>query len=392
MQTLSSAKWFLCSAALLCGLFLPAAAPAQERAPAPPRVIRVSDPTAIREYQVDGSKAAALLERGLSLWGQTNDPAAALSKIISPNDVVGIRISTTGGPGFRTQPGIIEALIRSLVRAGVPADKILIWDKHTEQLERAGYDPASVFLGAKVVGVLPDSGYSDKEYYTHPVMGQLVWGDHDFRGVRTAPASKEEDLLKKALADASSKGAAKLAGTPTPPTHDEPKDDPKQISNKSYFAKIVTETCTKIIHVPVFSDSDALGFEGCIAGLAMAAVDNNRRFQFAPQFGDPCLPEILDHDVLKERTVLHIMDATLAQFAGGPAFVPRYNREHATLYISSDPVAIDTLAVEQMEKWRASMLLPPVTKKLDYLKTAADLGLGQNDLKHIRIEGDLPPK
>jgi len=211
------------------------------------------------------------------------------------------------------------------------------------------------------------------------MMGQLIWGDHEFKGDKPT----REEILAESTREAAER-AAKKAGLPLPPAAQEIKR--RQESAKSYFAKIASQYTTKIINLAVFSDSDTVGFEGCVAGLALASVDNTRRFQGPPMFGNPALAEILAEEPLKKKTVFHILDGMLAQYAGGPSFQPKYCKPHATLYFGTDPVAIDSMAVERADKWRAADQLPPIKPLTQYLQTATKLGLGECDLSKVKVE------
>ena len=52
------------------------------------------------------------------------------------------------------------------------------------------------------------------------------------------------------------------------------------------------------------------------------------------------------------------MDGLLAQYAGGPESQPNYAFPFATLYASKDPVAIDAIALRQLEEWRKKRQAP----------------------------------
>ena len=99
-----------------------------------------------------------------------------------------------------------------------------------------------------------------------------------------------------------------------------------QTSNKSYFARLVTTICTKIVNVPVLTDNPYVGIDGAMASLALGSVDNNRRLQGDPTYGDPAIAEILSDPYLRRKVVVHILDALVAQYAGGPRFNPQFTR------------------------------------------------------------------
>ena len=89
-----------------------------------------------------------------------------------------------------------------------------------------------------------------------------------------------------------------------------------QTSDKSHFAQLVSSICTKIINVPVLTDNSYIGINGCLGSLALGSIDNNRRFQGNPIYGDPAICEILSKSYLRRKVVLNILDALIAAIRG----------------------------------------------------------------------------
>jgi len=85
--------------------------------------------------------------------------------------------------------------------------------------------------------------------------------------------------------------------------------------------------------------------------------------------------------------VLNIMDGLVAQYAGGPQPQPNFAVHHATILASKDPVAIDALAVRQIEQWRARARLAPITPLAQYVQAAGQLGLGNAEVIEVRNVG-----
>ena len=79
------------------------------------------------------------------------DTAAAWRSLVTPTDRVGIKISAAGGRYFASHHGIVEAIVEGLEQAGVPRNRIIVWDREADDLraagyasQRGGYDVASV--------------------------------------------------------------------------------------------------------------------------------------------------------------------------------------------------------------------------------------------------------
>ncbi len=62
------------------------------------------------------------------LTGQKKDQLA-WSQLFDKSDVVGIKINTLFGPGACSSPEVVNAVVEGVKLAGVPADKIIIWDR-----------------------------------------------------------------------------------------------------------------------------------------------------------------------------------------------------------------------------------------------------------------------
>ena len=63
-------------------------------------------------------------------------------------------------------------------------------------------------------------------------------------------------------------------------------------SSVSHFAHILSSQVTKIINVPVMSDSRSTGLAGCLYNLTLPNIDNWRRFAQGSRFGAGSLAEI----------------------------------------------------------------------------------------------------
>jgi hypothetical protein len=114
-------------------------------------------------------------------------------------------------------------------------------------------------------------------------------------------------------------------------------------------------------------------------------VDNNRRFQGDPTFGDPAVCEILDKDFMRRKVIVNILDALVAEYAGGPQFDPQFTQSIGAIYVSRDPVAIDSLVLKRMEGWRHRAQIDPLGKTASHIATAALYDLGTNDPRRIQL-------
>lgn len=380
-------KPFLCHLPLISGLMAFLAAnllplqsaevrkePTANPEPAPPlksRVVVTENPDLVHRFQVNTALIPQTFNKSLMALTRKGTVKEAWTQFVSSEDVVGIKINTAGGAVMSSHRSLIDAIVAGLQSAGIKPHNIIIWDRYDDQMISAGYIPMESSNDWQCLSVQPGAGFDPKKTYFNEVVGQLIWGDLDFVGRSDTPLLPVDDLLKEA---------------PAKPGQDEKKKEtPKQISNRSYYTTILTKKITKLINVPVLSDHQRLGLNGCITSLALASVDNQRRFQTPADFSGLAITEIYSDEVIKKKAVLHIMDGLIAQFAGGPEFVPNYTESPGILILSRDPVAIDTLALERIEAWRRDRQVVPIGDAANHIAQAARSGLGTNNRELMEV-------
>jgi len=343
-----NARFHLLFAGLLGGLLSAGAAdfyspPVTTNATA--RVVIVAGENLLNAYLPDNRRVDAAFNRGLTAFTRTTSAAAAWRSLVATNDTVGIKVFSAPGPLAGTRPAVITAIVRGLLAAGLPARQIVIWDKHAEDLRAAGFFSLGEQLGVRVAGAV-DSGYDTNTFYLpdSPVIGALVWGDVEF-GQKT-----------------------------------------NGIGKKSFVSALVSRQLTKIISVaPLINENDA-GVCGHFFSLALGSVDNTRRFEGDADRLAVALPEIDALPVVGDRVVLHVTDALLGQYQGGPAGYLQYATVLNQLWFSRDPVALDTLALQELARERKQSDTPPSKANLKIYNVAELLQLGVSDPAKMQIE------
>ena len=278
------------------------------------------------------------------------DLARAWGSLVSPNDKIGIKISAAGGELFTTHRDVVNAIVDGLVAAGHPRSSIIVWDRSLGGIKDAGYNSSAE--GYQLKSVAPHDGYDPKAIFTAPLTGKLIWGDLDYRTDR---------------------GFVPLLS------------DNEQTSDESHFSRIVSSEVTKIINVPVMSDSTMNGLAGCLYNVTIPNIDNWRRFSQGGGYGGSVIADLYGTPFIGKKVVLNIMDGLVAQYAGGPQSQPNYAVHHATLLASKDPVAIDALALQRIDAWREKARLPAVGRLASHVQVAQELGLGRADLARIEV-------
>lgn len=270
------------------------------------------------------------------------DIAAAWRVFVRPEDRIGIKVSASGAPVSSTHPAVIAAVAEGLVAAGVAPERVVIWDRKWDDLRRARYGA----LGRRYTVVSTDrvGGYDAEEFITAAVMGKLIAGDRGFN-----PSGASE-----------------------------------QTSSKSHISSVLLRV-NKVIHIPALTDHLSSGLNGALPGMVLDNVDNWRRLARAPHFGDPFLAEAYADPRIGGRVVLTILDALRPQYAGGPFPEPQYVVNHGALYASRDPVAIDAIGLQLLDRFREEGGLPLLSKSVGWIKSAGQIGLGTAERERIRV-------
>lgn len=309
--------------------------------PATSTIFVASDSAALDQLEENRAVTRRMVDQLVIAITQQPDVARAWRTLVSPADVVGIKVCAAGGRYFASHRGIVEAIASGLEEAGVPAARIIVWDRELPELRAAGFTPRRD--GFQVRGIAPVSGYDRDASFTASTLGKLIWGDLLFQDPR------KRDGKRIATAD--------------------------QVSSTSHIASVVSREITKIINVPVLSDESGCGVAGALYNMTVPNVDNWRRFT-QPEGGADSIPDLYADAHLGPKVVLTIMDALRPQYAGGPHFNPNYAFSLHTIFASKDPVALDAHALRLIEGWRKDAKLPPIGKRAEWLESAAQAGLG----------------
>ena len=273
---------------------------------------------------VDSQRMLALVDRAMQALYDRDHPVDAWRKLVRPGETVSLKVNTLGGRGISTNVHLVEAICERLQEAGVKAGDIVVWDRTSDELERAGF--------------------------------HLAIGGDRVQCYGTDRVGYEEEL--------SAWG-----------------------SIGSCLSKILTRNSNVLINVPVLKDNDGAGFT--IALKNMYGVIHNPN-KYHP---NGCNPYVADLNMLPEirsKMRLTICDATTAMYEGGPGFKPEHSWNANTLLVSTDPVALDHMGWQMIERKRAEKGLKTLKaeeREPSYIATAADAEhrMGTNDAKKISL-------
>jgi hypothetical protein len=309
------------------------------------QVVCIENSAAISDFQPNAAVVQTMVDCGLTnLTGKTNIVAAWRS-LVSPQDVVGIKVFSEAGMFSGTRPAVVAAVVHGLLDAGLPPTNIIIWDKHAYDLRAAGFFDLAAQLGVRVAGSV-ETGFDPTNFYLPDtvVIGNLVWGDLEFGNTNA------------------------------------------DVGRKSFVTKIVSQQITKIIDIAPLLNEEDIGVCGQLYSLALGSVDNTRRFEADSDRLAVAVPEIYALPVLGDRVVLNLTDALLGQYEGGSRGLLHYSAVPDQLWFSHDPVALDVLAVQELERERRAAGAPQLKPRLELYANANLLQLGENNLEKIHVE------
>jgi uncharacterized protein (DUF362 family) len=86
---------------------------------------------------VNPQRMQALLERAMQALG--DHPVEAWRKLVRPGETVSLKVNSLGGRGISTNVHLVDAICQRLQEAGVKASDIVVWDRDSSEMERAGF-------------------------------------------------------------------------------------------------------------------------------------------------------------------------------------------------------------------------------------------------------------
>ncbi len=320
----------------------------------PGRAVKVDAGTASVQGKLDPAKARASVHRGMAeLTGEKN-LGAAWRQFVSPKDVVGIKVNPIGEKLLSTKPEVVDAVIEGLLAAGVPKANIVIWDRRHFELEAAGFTtarfPGIRLLGTEVKG--PNGDYWDPK-------DELWSKDNIDREALPYVADVEMKYDRDTMPYMVNEG------------------------KQSYFTRLVTSLCTKIVNVPILKNAGTT-VTACLKNLSYGSLSNTGRLH---KLWMNSVAEPLTFPCLRDKVVLNVVDGLQACYDGGPAANPKFFYDANLVLVGTDPVAVDAVAHDIIIKERMARGVQQLEnkKQSEFLYIAEALGLGIADRGKIKV-------
>jgi uncharacterized protein (DUF362 family) len=274
----------------------------------------------------DSASLLALVDRAVQAVANRDSAREAWRAIVRPGETIGLKVNCLAGRG----PGAstTPALVEAIC----------------ERLQQAGVPARSIIVFDRLSEDLESAGFRIQERSSGiRVQGNDAWG-------------YEADLMVYGSA-------------------------------ASLVSKALTRVCDAVINLPVLKDHSIAGVTLALKNM-FGAIHNPNKYHV--NVGNPYIADVFMLPPIRQKVRLSICEALIAQYEGGPSYMPQWGWPFNGLIASRDPVALDYTGWQIIEKKRAEMGMKPL-KELkrapDYIATAAARGLGTNDPRLIdRVE------
>lgn len=321
----------------------------------PGKVIRVDHANSVVEQKISATAAYDMIAKGMLALTGAATLKEAWRQFVSDNDRIGLKVNPVAGPTLSTSIEVTSAIVKQLEEAGISKKNLLIWDRREFEMTECGFNETN-FPGIKIIGTerkddkgsfydttgkLHSEAMIDKNWY--------YWADcEDKYDAETLPYMVNE-------------------------------------GKHSYFTKIVTEMCDKIINIPILKNAGS-SVTLCMKNLAYGAVTNTARLH--KQLWSDTSAEVCAFPPLRDKVVLNIVDGIKGCYNGGPGANPQFFFDYKTILLGTDPVAVDRIGYQIVIKKRMDENLQKEETKRgkEFLEMAQNLKLGTADLNAIQLQ------
>jgi uncharacterized protein (DUF362 family) len=269
--------------------------------------------------------AKEMLRRALEELTGKADMVEAAKLFVSPADKVCVKVNGIALQNMATNKELVLPFLEAMIAAGVPPTSITVLEQYPGFMNGTRINAKNVPAGVSVVW------HSNKD-------ATMDWRD--------------------------------IPGT----------------QRHTKFVRPLTEA-TALINFALIKDHSICGYTGALKNMTHGCSVNPQDFH--DHHASPQIAILSAQDVLRSRLRLNIIDGFKLMAHGGPLYKqPQYVVPHESVYVSTDPVAVDATGWDLVEKARASFHLKSLTEEgrpPAYIRAAADLGVGIADPKAITL-------
>ncbi len=326
--------------------------------PYPGKVVAMRHEGSIVNGKYNRDAVKSMLHQGLMNLTGARTPTDAWRTFFDPGDVVGIKLNPVGKPHVISAPEVFHELLEGLKLAGVKMTNVIAYDRYKTEFIEAGFHK----------WLPPGVRYTWGTDAIHPL--QLDMDGYD---------ANEYVEMPLVLPQADAKN----------PHH-----------RRSYLAKFITKDVNKMINLCLLKHHQSAGVTIALKNMSHGLVNNVSRSHSTSTL-NTCgtfIPNIVDHPIIRKKVVLNVCDGILAAYHGGPgSSVGKYKFEHKTMYLATDPVALDKTGWKVIDEQRVKMGMKPVAEappdadsrfrhmQVEHIEIASALGLGVFDDRKIQV-------
>lgn len=308
---------------------------------APGKVVKVSKKDSLQANQLypKPEDAKAMLTRLMTELTGKPDLVSSVKELVHPKDKVLVKVNGIARENMGTNKELVLPFIEALILAGVPANQITVLEQYSGFLAGTRITPGNLPPGVQVA----------------------IHQNGKIKG----PDGDKENPAMVAMPE------RLIPGTGT----------------RTKFVRPLTEA-TAAFNFALVKDHSICGFTGALKNMTHGCSINPHDFHV--HNASPQIALMYAQDVIKSRVRLSILDGYKVMANGGPLWkMPQHVKPHEAIYASTDPVAIDMIGWEVVEKYRAELGLKTLTDEKRppiYIKAAGELGLGIADRARIMLK------
>lgn len=258
-----------------------------------------------------------------------------------------LKVYTNSGAGLQTPPDLVRAIIQALLDRGFRREDLCIVDARAELLRSAGFLPplsrmqllGPYFEGVRVYALDRNELKSPTWYYDSPLPQEF-----------TTPLGRA--ILGNQL-----------------------ELDPVE-ARKSYLPENLLTGVDFWINLPVACHHPSAGLSGALVNASLWNITNGTRFFNSPANAPVAVAEIASIPELQATWALNLISLESYQFIAGPAFNANYTRSLPQLWLSADPVAMDTRLIQLVNEARREEGFEELPAIPEFIEYSIDLGLG----------------
>jgi hypothetical protein len=248
----------------------------------------------------------------------------------------------------------VRAVITALERRGFPQESIFLVGLNQLRLRMTGFLPSLVtnespFKGHQIYVLESGKFYDPVWFYDSPLPSRFdpILAEKSVEGI-DANTTIEQD-------------------------------------RKSFLATPLFLDADFWINLPVYTDHPTLGINGALVNATLWNASNTARFFRSPANAPAAVAEMSAIPELRQTWVFTLATLERYQFIGGPYFNSLYTTSEPYLWLSTDPVFMDSLMLDRINRLRQRGGFPNVSEEIRTLDFAEQLGVGSQQKTDSRI-------